>query len=80
MALNLRPKLIYNTLINIDSVIPLIIIIFIAYIVATFSSTYTILVTKSPFTTYIKPYLITRNIMHFIVLTIIYRLLLSIRQ
>jgi len=62
-----------------DSVLPLIIIILIAYIVKTFSNTYTILVTKSPFTTYIKPYLITYNIVHFVVLTIVYILLLGIR-
>ena len=77
MALGLR--LIYSTLINIDSVLPLIIIILIAYIVATFSNTYTILITKSPFITYIRPYLITYNIVYFIILTIVYRLLLSIR-
>jgi hypothetical protein len=69
----------YSTLINIDSVLPLIIIILIAYVVATFSNTYTILVTKSPFTTYIKPYIITCNVVYFIVLTVVYGLLLGIR-
>ena len=62
-----------------DSVLPLIIIILIAYIVATFSNTYTILITRSPFITYITPYLITYNAVHFIVLTIVYKLLLGIR-
>ena len=69
-----------QTLINIDSILPLVIIILIAYVVATFSSTYTILIAKSPFITYIKPYLITRNVVHFIILTIVYGLLLGIRQ
>ena len=54
-----------------DSILPLIIIILIAYIVAAFSNTYTILITKSPFITYIKPYLITYNVVYFIVLTIV---------
>ena len=62
-----------------DSVLPLIIIILIAYIVATFSNTYTILVARSPFITYIMPYLITYNTVYFIILTIVYRLLLGIR-
>jgi uncharacterized membrane protein len=70
----------HNVLINIDSILPLIIIVLIACIVATFSSIYTILIAKSPFITYIKPYLLTYNIVHFIILTVIYRLLLGIRQ
>jgi hypothetical protein len=69
----------YSTLINIDSVLSLIIIILIAYVVAAFSNTYTILVAKNPFITYIRPYLITRNIVHFIILTIVYRLSLGTR-
>ena len=69
----------YSILINIDSILPLIIIILIACIVATFSNIYTILVAKSPFITYIKPYLITYNAVYFIVLIIVYRLLLGIK-
>ena len=69
----------YSILINMDSVLPLIIIILIAYVVAAFSNTYTILITKNPLITYIRPYLITYNIVHFIVLTIVYGLLLGTR-
>ena len=62
-----------------DSVLPLIIIILIAYVVVAFSNTYTILIAKSPFITYIKPCLITRNIVYFVVLTIVCGLSLGIR-
>jgi hypothetical protein len=70
----------HSALIDIDSVLPLIIIILIAYMVVIFNSIYTILVAKSPFTTYIKPCLLTYNTVHFIVFTIVYRLLLGIKQ
>jgi hypothetical protein len=69
----------HSTLIDMDSVLPLIIIVLIAYVVATFGSTYTILVAKSPFITYITPYLITHNVVHFVVLTIVCGLSLGIR-